>query len=57
MAVLATGDKTTQWRFWLDANAVGTDIMSKTRAALVVPTGLAATTDMTTIVQQFVNQK
>lgn len=56
MANLPAGDKTTQLRIWLDANASGSDVQPKSRAALATALTLLPTADMTTLLATFIQQ-
>jgi len=56
MAVLAAGDTTTQLTIWIKANADGIEKHIKCKVALVTATGLAATTDLTTLFAKFINR-
>ena len=58
MAILAAGDKTTQYALWLAANvSTAVDETQAQRVALATATLRLATQDLTTHLQAYLNQK
>lgn len=54
MATLPAGDVTTQIAIYRNANAAGSDAISKLNTALAVSTGYAASLDVTTHLGKFI---